>query len=307
MNRALLAAVLLGACAPAPTEAPIPDQPSPPSIEAWIEDRKGGTDLVIQTLLDRDQADLLPEVRPPRGVTLQEGQTTTERAGSWQLQTFRYRVGGQAGHHTLADICLPTTPQPRCASPVFLDLSVPGMTEDMADIVEPAPVGAPVPWLLLGLIGLGAGGVATLLTWWFTRSRPSQQAAPAAPPPPHEVALARWEQLRQDPHLDPMARAVGLSEITRVYLDACLSFPAAKWSTSEILNHLQQLTALPEGNVPRVRRLLRATDRVKYAEEPPGESFFEELDADLRALIDSTRPRTWSEDASPAAAEEGAP
>jgi hypothetical protein len=41
-----------------------------------------------------------------------------------------------------------------------------------------------------------------------------------------------------------------------------------------------------------VRRILRATDKVKYAESRPSPEFFEELDSDLRAFIDATRPRT---------------
>ena len=53
---------------------------------------------------------------------------------------------------------------------------------------------------------------------------------------------------------------------------------------------------LPEGNMARARRLLRATDRVKYAELRPGQDFFEDLEADLRAFVGSTRPRTWEDE-----------
>ena len=53
---------------------------------------------------------------------------------------------------------------------------------------------------------------------------------------------------------------------------------------------------LPKGNVPRAKKLLRATDLVKYAEVSPESDFFDDMDADLRAFVGSTRPRSWSEE-----------
>src|SRR5690606_19878631 len=102
------------------------------------------------------------------------------------------------------------------------------------------------------------------------------------------------------PALSDLDRAHALSEITRTYIEAVLRFPATKWSTTETLAHLGRLTALPQGNVPRVRRLLRATDRVKYAGDTPEHALLEEWDADLRALIDATRPRSWTPTDTPA-------
>ena len=52
---------------------------------------------------------------------------------------------------------------------------------------------------------------------------------------------------------------------------------------------------LPRTNLPRAKRLLRATDRVKYAEVPPDERFFAELEDDLRGFIDATKPVSMSE------------
>ena len=94
-----------------------------------------------------------------------------------------------------------------------------------------------------------------------------------------------------------MDKAKALSSIFRDYAEAVLSFPASAWTTTEILEKMRSMSHLAEGNVPRARRLLRATDKVKYAEHRPGEDFFEDLDADLRAFVGSTRPHAWKPDA----------
>lgn len=301
MTRLLLAPLLLSgmtACSE-PSAGPALDltDPAPLSVDAWVEDKAGGTDLVVRTQREAD-VDASLTARIPDALELGEPRVEEETVGGRVVRTQRHRVGGAAGHYVLDQLCA-TIPgqQPVCASPVYLDLSVPGGAPDMADIVEPDAVSAALPWLLVGLVGLGAGVATLLLLWALARRRPA--AARAAPVPeeaPHEAALRRWELVRADPGLSDMDKAHALSEITRTYLDAALRFPAAKWSTTEILEHLTRLTALPEGNVPRVRRLLRATDRVKYAGDQPGSLFFEELDSDLRALIDATRPRSWTPD-----------
>ncbi|HMV70485.1 MAG TPA: hypothetical protein PKA64_26830 [Myxococcota bacterium] len=127
------------------------------------------------------------------------------------------------------------------------------------------------------------------------RRRPARPAPVIVAPPeaPHLAALRRWEAVRADPSLDDHARALALSEIFRDYVEATLSFAARALSTTEILRHLEQLTFLPRENLPRAKRLLRATDRVKYADDQPGTDLFEELDSDLRAFVESTRPKSW--------------
>ena len=130
---------------------------------------------------------------------------------------------------------------------------------------------------------------------WLAFRATSRGEPPELPPePPDVAALQRWEAIRRDPTLDDMARAHALSQIFRTYVEAVLTFPATAWTTSEILERLRDMAHLPTGNVPRARRLLRATDRVKYAEARPGQDLLEELDADLRAFVGSTRPHSWN-------------
>ena len=130
------------------------------------------------------------------------------------------------------------------------------------------------------------------MAFGHTRSRPVPEV-PAEPP--DTVAIRAWEAVRADEALDDERKAQALSRIFRDYTEAALGIPAVAWTTTEILGHLGRMANLPEGNVPRARRLLRATDLVKFAEKKPGTDFFEDLDADLRAFVGSTRPTRWDE------------
>ena len=51
------------------------------------------------------------------------------------------------------------------------------------------------------------------------------------------------------------------------------------------LDHLQGLQHLQSGNVPRAKRLLRATDRIKFADAKAALELFDELDAALRGFV----------------------
>ena len=119
--------------------------------------------------------------------------------------------------------------------------------------------------------------------------------APVEQEPPDLVALRQWDAIRSDEGLDDETRAQGASRIFREYTEAVLVFPASSWTTSEILRHLQRLAHLPQGNLPRAKRLLRATDRLKFAGESARDELFDELDADLRGFVASTRPSKWQE------------
>jgi hypothetical protein len=120
------------------------------------------------------------------------------------------------------------------------------------------------------------------------------EVAPAVPP---DVACLRaWDAVRRDTTLSIDEKAAALSVLFRAYVEDVLGFEATARTTSEILEHLRGLTHLPEGNVTRAQRVLRATDRVKFAEHRPAEDWLAELDADLRAFVHSTRPSVWRDE-----------
>ena len=169
------------------------------------------------------------------------------------------------------------------AEPIALD-------DNLRDIREPYRLGDPnvALWLLLGLAAfvIAAGLWATLaaLRW---RAPPP----PAAPPDPDQVALADLASLRQQGYLQRMELqpfAFGLSSILRTYLGARFTFPAPEWTTTEILRGLP-----PDLRSARrdqeIRRVLDATDLVKYAGRPVSPAELEQL-ADLCAdLVRQTR------------------
>lgn len=294
--RAVALACLLAACG-ADGPPPLPVDDTPLAVDAWREDASGGTTLV-ERVVARDGVAWSPARTVPDGLTLAPAGESVETLDGRTVTTRRTRPAGAPGRYILDGLCArPASGEPVCASAVFLDLAVPGTETEMADIVEPDALGPDLSGLAVAAVGFALAAVLAFFALMsFLRGRRPSRTAPVPPPePPHVLALRRWDAVRHDPEIDDFAKALALSEITRAYVEAVLAFPATKWSTTETLAHLGGMTALAEGNVPRVRRLLQATDRVKYAGARPSERFFEDLDADLRGVIDSTRPRVWTD------------
>lgn len=219
-----------------------------------------------------------------------------ERLGDRIVTTRTYGLQGPPGSYVVDPICAQepgSDDPPACAPPIYVDLGAQPDRTGMADIVEPAATWPLPSWptlagLVLGLLAMVGGA-----SWWW-RKRPEPELAPVPEEPAHVLAIRKWEALRANPNVSDFDKALGLSEIFRTYTAATLDFPADAWSTSQILAHLEGMNSLPKLNVPRARRLLRATDRVKYAEARPGEHFFDDLEADLHAFIDQTRPRSFT-------------
>ncbi len=272
-------------------------RPESEGVRAWVEaQRDDGGVLVVQVAVPADVDVELPEPEA-RGLTLQaDGEARVERVGARVVITQRYHFSGEPGIYEVpALVARYTGPEGEGrvrSSPLWVDLGTePPRPDVLADIDEPATVWQPpAAWQIAAVLGvglLGVGGLAAI-AWAF---RP----VPVAPRviSPYERALAAWESARRDAGLSEHDLALAVSRIFREYLDEALRFPATAWSTTETLAHLEAMAFLPEGNVPRARRLLRATDRVKFADAQARAELFEELDADLRAFLDSTRPRSW--------------
>jgi hypothetical protein len=214
-----------------------------------------------------------------------------DRDGGSQGFTFRGKAGSYEIPPLVATWTGPDgTPHDAQTDRLFLDVDKdPPKVGELADIVEPPKVRR-VPWVpILGVAAvLGAGLVVAFLP------RRSKQPEAGPPVPPDVACLRAWDAVRHDPALDLADKARELSVLFRIYVEAVFGFEATARTTSEILAHLRELRHLPEGNVTRAQRVLRATDRVKFAEERPAADWIAELDADLRAFVASTRPRTWS-------------
>ena len=259
------------------------------------EPRPGGGSLIVQAEFDTTGSIDLPE---PVAVGLKfeaDGPPFAENIGSRDVVTRRYVYRGPPGHYEVPPVIASwTSPEGEVvtgeSTPLFFDIEVePISVGDLDDIVEPSVVRDPT-WVALAIVAVL--GIASLFlaglafAFWPREARQRRNI----PLPPHLAALAEWDAVRGNPLFTDEDKARELSLIFRRYAERVLRFEATAWTTSEILQHLDALQKLPEGNLPRAKRMLRATDRIKFAEDRPTDELIDELDADLRAFVDATRP-----------------
>ena len=292
-----LALALLVGCSGGPRAADAPDSELV-FVRTWTE---AGSTLVVQTRFDPGGEVTLPQppADPASAMTFEPvGEPGRERIGGHEVVTQRWKWSATKGNYEIPALTAhwkgPESEADAASSPLFVDVdSEPlGREGDLADIEEPARVWT-IPWRGIAL----AGGVGALLLGGVALAfRTGGRRGPVyiPPEPPDVVALRQWDAVRADPLLDDHQKAVQISRIFRVYAEVVLGFPATAYTTSEILARMVDLPHLPDGNVPRAKRLLRATDRVKFAGEAARTDLFDELDADLRTFIGSTRPHSWT-------------
>ena len=108
-----------------------------------------------------------------------------------------------------------------------------------------------------------------------------------APPPPvvpaDQEALAAWAAVLAEATLDDHERALALSQIFRRYLERVFSLPASAFTSAEVLALLQ--AELSDIHLGKSKRLLSATDRIKYARRGGGSALFRSLDEDFRERV----------------------
>jgi hypothetical protein len=286
----------------------LPEGPTglePVTVSMWIDGQvtSGGGALVVQTSFDRD-GELSPPVPTAQNLTFEpDGPPVVEQVASHQVVRQRYVFRGKQGSHEIPPLIATWTgpdgqEEQAETAPVWVDMGVdaPDVGE-LVDIVEPPTVWT-IPWVPLAAVAgtglLFVGGVA----FAFTRPRREREVV-VVPEAPDIVAIRAWEAVRSDEAMAPEEKAEALSRIFREYVESVLAFEATAWTTTEILGRLAGMGHLPEGNVPRAKRLLRATDRVKFAEATPESELFDDLDADLRAFVGTTRPTAWRGEGQP--------
>lgn len=263
-------------------------------VHTWTVDRTGsGGVLVLQTRGEQGLTYDLP-VPEVEGLTFSpDGDPIQERLGEHTVITQRWRYTGKKGSYEVPALVIQSGEIEAKSDPLWVDLGVDAPNlEQLGDIVEPrAPL--VIPWkIILGVLTFLVGSVAAVgyaLSLLLRR-----EPKPEVVLPPDVRALDAWATVRSDESLTDELKASALSNIFREYTEEVLAFPATAWTTTEILERLSGLKHLPEGNVPRAKRLLQATDLIKYAEEEADGEFLDHLDADLRAFIGGTRPRGWN-------------
>lgn len=258
--------VLLGCGGGAPS-APIPAAP------VWVDAQhvEAGAHIVLHA---------------PPGSSLEanEGLVVAPTAsGTWDLS-------GENGSY-IVTVTLPVDPAaapaatPAAATRVFLDIGVKGPTGgEMDELAALPPPPAPLwPWLVAALAGAAVLGGGAL--WAWMRYKPV--APPPPPDPPEVIARRAWAALRDRADLGPEDVARAMSEIFRTWIDAAWGFPATRRTTREILDNLAG--SLTAAELDAARRLLTATDLVKFAERETHADLFEKLDRDFTTLVRPVR------------------
>lgn len=249
--------LLLLACA----DPPVPELPAAP---VYVDARRapsGGT-LALHAPAGSSVESDKPLTVAPTG------------EGEWALS-------GEDGSYVVTV----TPPAPAAAVKLYLDVGVDGPTGGELDDVRAVPPPPPPMWpWIAGGVAAGIGAVA-LGVWAWRRYAPAPPPPP--PDPPHVIARRAWAALRQRTDLPPEAVAGAMSEIFRTWIDAAWGFPATRRTTREILDNLAgSLTAV---ELESSRRLLTATDLVKFAERSEHANLFERLDRDFEALVKPVR------------------
>jgi hypothetical protein len=274
---------------------------APVTVEMWLDGapKAGGGALVVQASFDPD-GQLLPPVPTAEGLEFEpDGPPKGERVGEHQVIQQRYVFRGKKGAYEIPPMIATWTSssgeeaQAETAA-VWVDMGVEAPeVGELQDIVEPGRVWT-IPWT--PILAVGGAGLLFIggLVFAFRRPR-SERGAVVRRDPPDVRVIRAWEAVRRDVAMDDEAKAEALSRLYREYTEEVLAFPATAWTTTEILQKLTAMSQLPEGNVSRAKRLLRATDRIKFAEAKPGSDLFDELDSDLRAFVGSTRPAAWQD------------
>lgn len=271
------------------------------SVEAWVSnspDRGVGT-LVIQMEIPNGFDVQWPEPSVEGLRFTESGEPQTERFGTSSVVRRTFRFSGPAGHYEIPSLTVTWTTDDEAhtasSNAIFVDIEKdPIRSEALSDISEPEKIWILPSWVkwtgaVFGLMLLLGGGVIR----WIRRMPDSEDAVDESPP--DVVAIQSWEAVRANQDLSEYDKAVEISRIFRQYTEVVLGFAATAWTTREILDRLMAMKHLQQGNVPRAKRLLRATDRIKFADASAAKELFDDLDADLRGFVGSTRPVQWGE------------
>ena len=286
MRHALLFTALAGCSQP----VDIVDGMGSPEVHSWASDVDAAGGTVTAQFQGPSGTEL--SIAPPQstGLTFEPtGEPRIELVGEQTVLTQSWTFTGSKGNYIIQGPAgMWGEGEPVSALPLFIDVGVAAPREgELMDIVDPTEV-RPFPVVTAVVVGSSALLILAGLVFAF---RPRKALPPAPPVPPDVAALRAWDAAKRDASLDENARALAISSIFRTYTEAVLAFPATSWTTSEILGYLGGLEHLSQSNLPRAKELLRATDRVKFADADATDALFERLGADLEAFIESTRPR----------------
>jgi len=201
--------------------------------------------------------------------------------------TATFELAGEDGSYVIGIPSFEATgpgDQTRTLEParLFVDIGVSGpQVGQLAEVAEvPPEPPLDVRWIAAGVLGaLALVAFVGWLVWRVVRPKP-----PPPPVPADVAARTAWEQARAS-DLDDHALALALSEILRTFLQEVTGFPAMSRTSSEIIRWAHSSDLLDDHLRSQARRVLEATDRLKFAREGGGTGFFDALETDFLAVV----------------------
>ena len=224
------------------------------------------------------------------------GPAAVESLGTRQVYTWRWQVEGRPGNYEIQALDFyGEAAEPMASAPGrFIDLAAEApVVGELEEVAHPPRVWT-VPWTLLAGV-IGTIGVLVAGLRWLAAPAPPEEEDTPPPEAPDLVVLRLWSMILDDASLETPTKATMLSRIFREYLEAAMLFPATAWTTTETLAHLSQLSHMSSELTPQAQRLLRATDRVKFAGDVPEETVLQHFTNDLHAFVRATRPHRWDD------------
>jgi len=229
--------------------------------------------------------------------------TTAERSvdgpsvvGNRSRTVATFELSGEDGSHVVVVPPVEATgpgDQTRTIEPppVFVDIGK--APAPLSGLVGPEAIPEEAgwsPWVVAGAVGSGLLALG-LAAWLVVRAR--RRPTPL-PDPADVVARAAWQAARQNIS-DDHALALALSQIFRQFLQEVTGFPMLARTTREIVRQLEQEELVAAAMRQQARRVLDATDRLKFAREGGGEDFFHALEIDFLAVVDAMSMPTAEE------------
>lgn len=200
--------------------------------------------------------------------------------GARQRKTLFYSLQGADGSYIIEPGTLQVGQEKVVAAAIFVDIGT-GLPE--AKLANPADRQKEARWWYVVAIGLL---LLLLVGGWKLRKRQPDLALSAA-----QQALQQWEKAKKK-QLDEHALAVQLSSIFRTYLDAVFGCQTLNLSPDEARQWLLSAQHLRPNEQDPARRLLEATDQIKFAGVVGGHELFDRLGRDLVWLISTIEART---------------
>src|SRR5690606_31684141 len=147
-----------------------------------------------------------------------------------------------------------------------------------------------LPWVLLGLLALGA------LMYFLLRKKPLTQEEKEALLPPYDRALLELKKLEHSQYLihDRFKEYYSqLTDIVRLYLEDEVQVSAMESTTAQLISKLELLKdagelKLDDGTLKQFQKILETADLVKFAKSKPASSIAEQDRKLVEEIVEKT-------------------